>query len=103
MTDFEKNLQEVKSILYSHPLVKEYFSLKKQIEENKYLTTLQNEIVIHEKNMTKNMNDDKVYFKEKEQYELKRAKFDNDPLIVNYSNVVEELYSLLNEVKQVLK
>ena len=103
MTDFEKSLQEVRSILYSNPLVEEYFSLKKQIENNKELALLEREIVIHEKAMTKNMDNDEIYFKEKEIYESLKSKYDNDPLIVNYSHIVEELSSLLNEVKEVLK
>lgn len=103
MTDFEKSLQEVRSILYSNPLVEEYFSLKKQIENNKQLAVLEREIAIHEKEMTKNMDNDEIYFKEKEIYESLKSKYDNDLLIINYSHIVEELSSLLNEVKEVLK
>ena len=52
--------------------------------------------------MTKNVNDDDIYFKEKEIYEELKSKFDNDPLIINFKNVSEELLDILNEVKQVL-
>ena len=102
MTDLEKNLQEVHSILFDEPLVKEYLSLKKQIESSEYLSSLQKEIIIHEKEMTKNANDEEVYFKEKEIYEDLKSKFDNDPLIINFKNVSEDLLYILNEVKQVL-
>ena len=102
MTDLEKKLQEVHSILFDEPLVKEYLSLKKQIESSEYLSSLQKEIIIHEKEMTKNVNDDEIYFKEKEIYEDLKSKFDNDPLIINFKNVSEELLDILNEVKQVL-
>ena len=102
MTDLEKKLQEVHSILFDEPLVKEYLSLKKQIESSEYLSSLQKEIIIHEKEMTKNVNDDDIYFKEKEIYEDLKSKFDNDPLIINFKNVSEELLDILNEVKQVL-
>ena len=102
MTDLEKKLQEVHSILFDEPLVKEYLSLKKQIESSEYLSSLQKEIIIHEKEMTKNVNDDDIYFKEKEIYEDLKSKFDNDPLVINFKNVSEELLDILNEVKQVL-
>ena len=102
MTELEKKLQEVHSILFDEPFVKEYLSLKKQIESSEYLSSLQKEIVMHEKEMTKNVNDDDIYFKEKEIYEDFKSKFDNDPLIINFKNVSEELLDILNEVKQVL-
>ena len=103
MTDLEKNLQEVSQILSNEPLVKEYLSLKNQIENSKELSSLKVEIVTHEKAMTLNMNNDEIYFKEKAIYEELKAKFDNNPLVINFSNVSEELSSLLNEVKNVLR
>ena len=103
MTDLEKNLQEVSQILSNEPLVKEYLSLKNQIENSKELSSLKAEIVTHEKAMTLNMNNDEIYFKEKAIYEELKAKFDNNPLVINFSNVSEELSSLLNEVKNVLR
>ncbi len=102
MDEIEIRLQEVRSILFNDPLVKEYLSLKKQISENKYLSDLEKDIVVHEKAMTQNMNNDEIYFSEKEQYESLKEKYDNDPLIINYKTVVEELIDILNEVKQVL-
>ena len=103
MIDLEKNLQEVSQILSNEPLVKEYLSLKNQIENSKELSSLKAEIVAHEKAMTLNMNNDEIYFKEKAIYEELKAKFDNNPLVINFTNVSEELSSLLNEVKNVLR
>ena len=103
MTDLEKNLQEVVSLLNDNPLVKEYLTLKKQIEESDELKSLREQIVIHEKAMTQNMSDDDVYFNEKEIYEDLKSEYDNNPLIVNFNNVSEELSSLLNEIKDTLK
>lgn len=102
MDNLEKNLQEVRSKLHNEPLVKEYLSLKKQIEESEYLSSLQKELIVHEKTMTLNMDNDEIYFKEKQLYESIKDKLDNDPLISNFKNVSEELINLLNEVKQVL-
>ncbi len=103
MNNLEKNIQEVSSIIDNHPLVKEYLSLKKQICSSEEISLLEKEIVIHQKEMTKNLNNDEIYFKEKEIYDSLKKKYDSNPLIINFNAVSEELYSFLNEIKEAIE
>ncbi len=99
MTDIEKKLEIVKEELYSDSSVMEYFRLKKAIEENEELKKLDIEIRKIQKEVCRKNNKQNILDDEKLK-ELK-AKFDNHPLIVNYNKVKEEVFSLLNEIKEV--
>ena len=102
MNDIDTLLKEAKNTLYDNEIVKEFFRIKKIIENDEEISTLRKEMILHEKNMTFNMNNDDVYFKEKNLYEETKSRLDNHPLIIDYEMISNEVYDLLLEVKQIL-
>lgn len=100
--EFEKQLEIVHENLFNDPIVAEYFSLKKQIENDSYLTDLYNNIVIYAKAMTTNINDDQVYFENKEKYERELEKYNSHPLIVDFKEISKEVNMLLLQLKKII-
>ena len=83
---------------------KEYFALKKAIQEDKYLNQLletinktQNEAKNHLKN-----NDIAAYKISVAELEVLKKEFIENPLINNYIQAKEELYAILNQVVDIL-
>lgn len=103
MNKFSDALKDVKNELYQDPLIKEYFSLLEQINNDEYLIKLDKEMKHHQNKMCQNMNNDEVYLSEKEAYEKCLNELKNNPLYVNFCNVKEEVKNLLSEVKDALQ
>ena len=103
MNNFETQLEKVKNILFDQECVKAYFNLKKQIEQNAELSELREKIRVHAQEMTKNMDNDDIYFKNKEIYEHLLHEYNGHPLIVDYNAVVEEVNSLLRQLKNIIE
>ena len=103
MTDVEIALKEVKEELYSSSVIQEYLSLKKQIENNPELLSLEKEVREHQKKMCENIQNDEVYIKEKELYELKQNKLKAHPLYQNFESSKEEVVALLKQIKEALQ
>lgn len=102
MNDIDYLLLEVKDILYKEPIVQEYFSLKKEIEENKELIELDKSVRHHQRMMCSNLENDDIYLKEKSLYEEELSRMNNHPLVVNFNNIKEEVLVLLKEVRDSL-
>lgn len=100
--EFEKQLKIVHENLFNDPIVAEYFSLKKQIENDSYLTDLHNNIVTYAKTMTTNINDDQVYFENKEKYERELEKYNSHPLVVDFKEISKEVNMLLLQLKNII-
>ena len=96
-------LFELKEQLINEPIVKEYFRLLSLIENDEQLSILDKEIKIHQKLMSTNMNNDEIYFKEKEIYESKLNQYNTHPLIINFNNTKDEVASLLQQLEQILQ
>lgn len=96
-------LFELKEQLINEPIVKEYFRLLSLIENDEQLSILDKEIKLHQKLMSTNMNNDEIYFKEKEIYESKLNQYNNHPLIINFNNTKDEVASLLQQIEQILQ
>ncbi len=101
MDELSQKLLDLKEELYSNPLVVEYFHLKKAIEDDPELSALDSDIrklqkELCFKNKRKNIEDDKALKQLKE-------KFDSHPLVIDYIKVKEELFILLNEIKEELE
>lgn len=101
-SEFEKQLEIVRDNLFNDPIVAEYFLLKKQIENDSYLTDLHNNIVIYAKIMTTNINDDQIYFENKEKYERELEKYNSHPLIVDFKEISKEVNMLLLQLKNII-
>ena len=62
-------LKSVKEELLNEPVVVEYFRLLSLIENDKELMNLNEDMRKHQKLMSENMDNDEIYFKEKDLYE----------------------------------
>lgn len=103
MNEFESQLEKCQKILYDEPIVKEYFRLKKIVQSNSELVRLDKEIHQHQSLMCVHKNDDEIYQNEKRIYDEELAQFKSNPLVENYFQVREEVYVLLNEVREILE
>lgn len=103
MNDFDKKLGDAKNELFSLPLIKEYFIVKSQIENNVELIELNDKLKLAQKAMSKSIDDDDLYHKNKKDYEELMIKYNLHPLIVNYQNLKEEVYTLLTQIKDILE
>lgn len=99
MNEVEKKLEIVKDELYSNPLVLEYFRLKKAIEDDEELMELDKKIRTLQKELC--YKNKKENIDNNESYVALKARFDNNPLVINYNKVKEEVLNLLNEIKEV--
>ena len=99
MNKIDSLLSEIKKELYSEPCIQEYLRLKEVIAKDEKLLALDKEVKLHQRLMCENRNNKEVFEKEKDLYEKANKEFDSNPVVVNFKNVKEEVYSLLNEVK----
>jgi len=90
METIESISRKIHDELMTYPEVKEYFRLKKLIEESNELSDLKKQI----ENSCKT---------NKKQFENFKKKYDSHPLIINYNQIKEEVLSLLNEIKGQIK
>lgn len=103
MNSFEEELTLLKEKLFNEDCVKTYFSLKEQIEKSVELNDLRAKISFHAQTMTKNMDNDELYFKHKEAYEQVLKEYNSHPLIVDYNQVSEEVNELLVQLKNIIE
>lgn len=99
MNEIEHALKDVKEELYSLPIVQEYLRLAKIVKNDESLSKLDKEIRMHQKKMCENLDNEEVYFKEKEAYESLTKKLNENPIYQNYLNVRSEVMDLLKEIK----
>ena len=103
MTEVDKLLQNAKENLYQNEVVKEYFRLAGIIKNDAELLSLEQNMKVHERGMTINMDNDEVYFKEKELFEKYKSEIEQNPIYIDFKNVEEEVFALLLEVKRALE
>lgn len=96
-------LKSVKEELLNEPVVMEYFRLLSLIENDKELMDLNEDMRKHQKLMSENMDNDEIYFKEKDLYESLSKEYESNPLIVNFMQVKEEVSNLLHEIEEALQ
>lgn len=98
MPNLDNALFSLKEELYSLPLIKEFLKIKQEINDNERLSHLDKNIKRLQHQICK--NNDKAA---KEKYLKLKEEFDNDPLVVNYQILYEEVNNLLKEIKQILE
>jgi len=103
MSDIDVKLAKVKGVLYSDPIFVEYFRLKDMIEHDEELLNLEKEVRLHQKKMCENIDNDEIYFLEKELYDTSSSQLKNNPLVINFNLVKDEVVKLLKEVKEYLE
>lgn len=96
-------LSEVKEELLNDPSVKEYFRLLSLIENDSDLMKLNEEMRLHQRLMSENVSNDEIYFKEKELYESLSKEYENNPLVVNFNYIKEDVKDLLSEIEEILQ
>ena len=102
MISFEEALKEAEEKLFEEPIIKEYFRLKTIIDNDKELQTLDKDMRAHQKKMCEFENDDKIYLKEKEAYERCLKDIENNPVYINFTEVKNEVNTLLKEVRNAI-
>ena len=102
MSDFDKTLNEFKEELFNEQCVKEYFYYRNLVDKDESIKKLDEEVRFHQKEMCKNKDNNELYFKEKVLYEELKNKLDNNPILINYQIVREEVFSLLVDIKHIL-
>lgn len=103
MNELEDKINQCRTLLFDEPIVQEYFRLKKIVDSHSELKKLDEEIHTHQKLMCLHKENDAIYLKEKNLYDEKLHEFNSNPLVENYFQLREEVYSLLNEVKEILE
>ncbi len=103
MRDIELRLEDLKTAMMNDEVFKEYLRLKKLMDNNQELIALAAKIREHQKNMTQNMDNDEIYFKEKEIYEDLLKNYESHPLVSNYETVKKEAFEILNNVKDIIE
>ena len=102
MNEIDKLLKEVEDKINNEECVKEYFRLKKLIDEDEELKALDKDIRFHQKEMCKHENEDEIYFKEKKLYEEGVAKLEANPIYANFVEIRKDVHALLEEIAGVL-
>lgn len=90
MNDFDEALEKLRKDLYQNPLIKEYFSLKKQLDENKDILKLNEDL----KTATSNGNIDLL--------NKLKLEYDNHPIVNNFKIIKDEVDNLLLQIKEIL-
>ena len=90
MNKTDEALEKLAKELYSLSEVKEYLELKESVENDKELKEMRLEIA-------RLTNEGK-----KEEHDNLLSVYNSHPLVVNYQVVREEIYNLLNQIKDIL-
>ena len=102
MNKLDELLSSFKEELYKEECVKEYFHYKNLVESDTSIKELDEQVRFHQKEMCRNKDNDEIYFKEKVLYEELKSKLEQNPILVNYQIVKEEVFSLLVDIKHIL-
>ena len=96
---------EIKSLLdeyikafLNQEVVKKYFSLEKAINESDKLNNLQEEMKKAQKDLALSLNDG-TYSEKKEHLLKLQDEFYNDPMIINYHLLQDEIMHMLKNLK----
>lgn len=102
MNNVEELLKEVNSRLNDEPCIKEYFRLKKIIEEDDKLMKLDKDVREHQSKMCQNQNNDEIYFKEKALYESSLKELESNPIYQDFIEIKKEVNALLIDIHDIL-
>lgn len=98
-------LKTLTNMLQEHKLVKEFKVLEKAVNENENLKESLSELYELQQEMVqlKHLEKFKMYEIVKETYNKKRKKLENDPLVVNFLELQEEVNNLLKQIKFIIE
>ena len=101
-SDIKKILDEYIEAFLNQDIVKKYFLLESEINNSEYLNNLQEDMRKAQKALALSLNDG-TYQAKKDILLKLQDEFYNDPRIVNYHLLQEEIYLKLNELKSKIK
>lgn len=84
-------------------IVKKYFALEKAINNSSELNSLQNEMKEYQKKVALSLNNKEEYIKNKQHLINIQKEFYENPLVVNYHLLQEEIYEKLKTLQEELK
>jgi len=90
--DITKSLKLVKDDIYDEPCVQKYLRLKNLIDKSSRLNKLYMQI--------KYLQKCDCNIEEKKKYYSLLKEYNEDPLIIEFNNISEQVYNLLNEIKE---
>ena len=93
--DIKESLNKVKKDLLNEPIVKEYLRLKELILESDELSKLKKRISFLQKCH--------VSEEEKDEYYKLLNEYNNNPLIIQFKSVSDDVCNLLEEIKKELE
>ncbi|HKL72920.1 MAG TPA: YlbF family regulator [Candidatus Onthovivens sp.] len=90
----KEKILKLKEVINEEPLIIEFLNVKKAVEENEELINL-----LRERDFYKNCSPES---REREKYLELEAKYNSNPLVLNYHNLEKEVILFLNEIKEYL-
>jgi cell fate (sporulation/competence/biofilm development) regulator YmcA (YheA/YmcA/DUF963 family) len=103
MNEVETALADLQEELQNSELVKEYFRLRKIIEENEEIRLLKQKINKAQVKLSLTMSDQSAHAKNKQEYEELVHDYESHPLINNFSLLQSEVRELLQNIADLLK
>lgn len=103
MDNISQSLAELQTTLFDQPEVKQFFALRKAIEEDAGLMESNALMRKHQKAMAVSLGDDKAYHREKALFEKYANEYNNHPLVVNYETVKAIVNDLLIQLKTIIE
>ena len=101
--EFEAKLTKLASSLQNLPEVRQFYELRQTILTDASLMRLDRLKRFHQRQMATSMHDERSYQKHKRLYQAYEAKYECHPLVVNYVQVRETVYQLLNQIKAIIE
>lgn len=102
MNSIDFCLNKVHKELFSNSLVVDFFNTRNCINNNIELQEIIDKMHYHQKRMSLSMENEELYKKEKELYEIYQSSYNSHPLIVNYNFLQTEIYNLLSQIADFL-
>ena len=99
--NLKKLIDEYIDEFLNQDIVKQYFALEESINNSLYLQTLQDKMKKAQKDLALSINDD-TYSEKKRLFLSLQDEFYNNPMVVNYRLLQEEIYSQISLFKSKL-
>jgi len=101
--DFDIKLNELSSSIQELPEVRQFYELRQTILADPVLMRLDRLKRFHQRQMATSMHLEQSYQKHKRLYQTYESKYDRHPLVVNYMQVRETVYQLLQQIKAIIE
>lgn len=100
--DLQTKLDEFIKAFLDQDIVKQYFALEKKISNDESLLKLQEDLKIAQKNLALSINDNLKHKENLKIYLSLKNELENNPMVVNYNLLKEEIYNRLKNLQEKL-